>query len=157
MSEQKSGGFHFGDIGRDVKIEAGGDVVGGNKVTTTHVGFNDHTQKDEFLKQMDELRSALREIKSQVEGLDQFDDDAKDQLVMEILQEVSELKQAKQDAEQLEPGQSPPEDKLQSISQCLDRAGRLLDKIKVVGDLVAGVAVRIAPVLTSARHLLGIQ
>lgn len=163
MSEQKSGGFHFGNVGRDVKIEAGADVVGGDKVTTTHAGFDDQTQKQEFLKQMDELRAALREIKSQVEGVEQFDEDAKDQLEMEILQQVSELKQAKQDAQQLEPGQSPPEDKLQSVGQCLDKADGLLDKIKGIGDSAAGIAESVAPIvakalpiLASARHLLGI-
>ena len=162
MSEQKSGGFHFGDVGRDLKIEAGGDVVAGNKITTIDAGFNDQTQKDEFLKQMDELRSALCEIKSPVEGLDQFDDDARDQLVMEILQQVSELKQVKQGATQLEPGQSP-EDKLQSVGQCLDEVAGLLHKIKAIGDSATGIAEKVAPVLAnalpilaSARHLLGI-
>lgn len=164
MSEQKSGGFHFGNVGRDVKMEAGGDIVGHDKVTTTtHAGFNDQAQKQEFLKEMDELRAALREIKSQVESVEQFDEDSKDQLVMEILQQVSELKQTKQEAEQLEPGQRPAEVKLQSVGQCLDKAGGLLDKIKGIGDSAAGIAESVAPVLAkalpilaSARHLLGI-
>ena len=163
MGEKKTGGIHIGDVGRDVKIEAGGDVVAGDKVTTAHAGFDDQAQKQEFLKQMDELRSALREIKSQVEGIEQFDEDAKDQLVMELLQQVSELKQAKEDAEQLEPGQSPSADKLQSVGQCLDKAGGLLDKIKGIGNSAAGIAESVAPILAkalpilaSARHLLGI-
>jgi len=163
MSEEKSGGFHFGSVGRDVKMEAGGDFVAGDKVMTPRAAFEDQRQKQEFLEQMEELRSALREIKSQVEGVEQFDEDAKDQLVLEILQQISELKHAKQDAEQLEAGQSPPDGKVQSVGQCLDKAGGLLDKIKGIGDSAAGLAESVAPVLAkalpilaSARHLLGI-
>ena len=37
-------------------IEAGGDVVAGNKVTTTHVVFGDRGHKQEFLDQLDGLR-----------------------------------------------------------------------------------------------------
>lgn len=163
IAEAKSGGFHFGHVGRDVKIEAVGDIVAGDKVTTTHNGFNDVTQKQEFLKQMDELRSALREIKSQVEGVEHFDEDARDELVMEILQQLSEVKQAKQDAEQLVPGQLSAADRLQSVGQCLDKTGGLLDKIKAIGASAAGIAETVAPVLAkalpilaSARHLLGV-
>lgn len=163
MSEEKSGGFEISNVGRDVTIEAGGDIVGGDKVTTTHAGFDDQAQKQEFLDQLDELRSALREIKSQVESVEQYDEDAKDQLVMEILQQVSALKQAKQDAGQLEPGEAPPTDTLQSVGQCLEKAGGLLDKIKGIGAAASGIVERVVPIvaralpiLASARHLLGI-
>jgi hypothetical protein len=163
MSEEESGGFHFGNVGRDVKIQAGGDIVGHDKVTTAHAGFNDQGQKQEFLNQLDELRSALREVKSKVESIGQFDEDARDQLVMELLQQVSELKQAMQDADQLEPGEAPPADTLQSVGHCLDKAGGLLDRIKGIGDTASGIAESIVPIvgkalpiLASARHLLGI-
>jgi DNA repair exonuclease SbcCD ATPase subunit len=163
MNEQKSGGIHISNVGRDVKIEAGGHIVAHDMVTTTNAGFDDQQQKQEFLQQMDELRAALREIKSQVESVESFDEDAKDQLVMEILQQVSELKQAQQEADQLEPGQPPPADKLKSVGQCLEKAGGLLDKIKGIGDTAAGIAERVVPIvaralpiLASARHLLGI-
>lgn len=163
MSEQKSGGFHFGDVGRDVKIEANGDIVAGDKVSMPHTGFEDQAKKQEFLKQMDELRSKLREIKSHMEDIDQFDEDEKDELVMEILQQVSELKQAKEDAEQFEPGQIPAEDKLGSVGKCLERADGLLDKIKAIGDTATGIAEHVVPIvaktlpiLASVRQLLGI-
>ena len=99
MGEESSGGFNFENIGRDVRIDAGGDIVADNKNTTTHIVFNDQGQKQEFLDQLGELRSVLREVKSQVESVEQFDEDARDQLVMELLQRVSELKHAEQDAD----------------------------------------------------------
>lgn len=163
MSEEKSGGIHIDGVGRDVKIQAGGDIVGGDKVTTTHAGFDDQAQKQEFLDQLDELRSAMREIKSQVESVEQYDEDTKDQLVMEALQQVSALKQAKQDADQLEPGEAPPADTLQAVGQCLEKAGGLLDKIKSIGDTASGIAesvmpivAKALPIVASARHLLGV-
>ena len=162
MNDGKSGGFHFGNVGRDVNIEAGGDIVGRDKVTTTHSGFDDQTQKQEFLNQLEELRSSLREIRAQLESDEQFDEDAKDQLVMEILQQVSDLKEAKQDADQLELGEAPPADKLQSVGQCLEKAGGLLDKIKGIGETATGIAQSVVPIvakalpiLASARHLMG--
>ena len=163
MSEEKSGGINIGSVGRDANFDAGGDIVAGDKVTTTHVVFGDQADKQEFLDQLDELRSAMREIKSQVEGIAQFDEDAKDQLVAEILQHVSELKQAKQDADQIEPGKPQPADRLQSVGKCLDKAGGLLDKIRGIGDTVSGIAesvmpmvAKALPIVASARHLLGI-
>ena len=154
MSEQKSAGFHFPGVGGDVTISAGGDVVAGNKVTTTHTGFHDQARKDQFLTQLDELRSALVNLKLQVEAPGSFDDDARDQLVMDIQQQVSELKRAKQNAEQFEPGQAPRKDILQSVGQCLHKTGGLLDKIQAIGDSAAGVAERVAPVLARALPIL---
>ncbi len=163
MSNEKTGGIHINGTGRDVKVEAGGDIVGGDKVTTTHVVFGDRAHKQEFLDQLDELRSTLREIKSQVESVEQYDEDTKDQLVMEILQQVSALKQAKQDADQMEPGKASPADALQSVGQCLEKAGGLLEKIKSIGDTASEIAESIMPIVAkalpivaSARHLLGI-
>ncbi len=163
MSNEKTGGIHINGTGRDVKVEAGGDIVGGDKVTTTHVVFGDRAHKQEFLDQLDELRSALREIKSQIESVEQYDEDTRDQLVMEILQQVSSLKQAKQDADQMEPGEAPPAHTLQSVGQCLENAGGLLDKIKSIGETASGITksvmpivARALPIVASARHLLGI-
>jgi len=68
-SEETRGGFHFGNVGRDVTMKAGGDIVGGNKETTTttiQTGFKSEEQKQEFQKQLDALREALREIKGVV-------------------------------------------------------------------------------------------
>jgi len=163
VSNENSGGFNFGNVGRDVTVNAGGDIVGHDKITTTNAGFDDQTQKQEFLSQLDELRSALREIKSQVESVEQFDQDAKEELVAEILRQVSELKKAKEDAEQLEPGRSPPADTLKSVGDCLDKTGGLLDKFKGISSAASGFATSMAPVIAKAlpilatvRHLFGI-
>jgi hypothetical protein len=33
--EAARGGFHFGNVGRDAKMNAGGDIVAGDKTVTT--------------------------------------------------------------------------------------------------------------------------
>jgi hypothetical protein len=167
MGSDKSNGIHIGKVGGDVSLTAGGDIVAGDKTTHTQVGFQDQANKDQLLGQLEELRSALRELKGQVENAPQLDQDAKDQLVVEILQQVSSLKQAREDAQQVEPGPLTPGHaaavQLESVGQCLDKAGGLLDKVKSLGEAAAGLAGSLAPVLAravpivlSARHLLGI-
>jgi len=106
---------------------------------------------------------ASREISSQVESIEQIDEDTKDRLVVELLQQVSELKQARRDAEQFQPGQSPSAERLRLVSLCLDKADKLFDKIKFIGNTATGIAERVVPIvaktlpiLASARNLIGI-
>jgi hypothetical protein len=163
MTEEKSGGFHFGTVGRDVKIEAGGDIVAGDKISTTTTGFQQQSDKDEFVKQLGELRSALRDIKTQIADIERLDEDAKDELSLDILQQLSELKNAMAQAEGLDVGRAPPSEQFESVTGCLDRTGLVLDKIKSLGENASELAANVTPVLlrtlpllASARHLIGL-
>jgi hypothetical protein len=49
--EKSGGGFHFGNVGGNVKMKAGGDIGGGDKTTTTTTitkGFAGDEQKQQF-------------------------------------------------------------------------------------------------------------
>ena len=164
---KKEGGFHFGNVSGGVKVEAGGDVVGRDKTTTssttTNIGFKQEEDKQQFIQQIDELRSAMREIKSQVESAPEVDEDFKDDLVMEIMQQISDLKETKEGAEELPVGEQPPSDKTEGIEKCLDKAGGLLEKIQGMGEKAVEFAGKAAPIigkslaiLAGARQLFGI-
>jgi hypothetical protein len=63
-SEKSGGGFHFGNVGRDVKMKAGGDITGGNKTTTTTTTtitkwFAGDEQQKRFQAETDQLREAF--------------------------------------------------------------------------------------------------
>ena len=64
----KKGGFHIGTVGGNVGITAGGDIVGGDKTTTTTIqkGFAAEEQKQEFQAQIDQLREALRAVREEI-------------------------------------------------------------------------------------------
>src|SRR6185503_20228909 len=108
MSEQKrSGGIQFGNVGRDVKFEAGGDIVGGDKTTTTTVsGFRGDEDKQRFQAEIDVLREILREIKGHVEASSDVSADDKDELTGQIIHHVKELKKVKEETAPLNPGQA---------------------------------------------------
>jgi|SRR5258708_7549469 len=168
-SEETRGGFHFGNVGRDVTMKAGGDIVGGNKETTTtttttiQTGFKSEEQKQEFQKQLDALREALREIKGVVETSAGLTADEKDELSTEILHHVKTLKEVKETTAELSPGQKPPVDIGQMVESNLEQAGSILDKVQTVAkksvELAAKVGefgVKYGPLVLSARHLFGL-
>src|SRR5262245_22177760 len=108
MSEQRRGGIHVGNVGRDVRIHAGGDVVGGDKTTTTTHGFRSEDEKDRFQTEIEALRETLREIKAHIEASSEVSADDKDELGAEILQHVKDLKSTKEQTAPLNAGQVPP-------------------------------------------------
>src|SRR6266571_5572792 len=93
----KKGGFHFGNVGGNVKITAGGDIVGGDKTATTTIqkGFRGEEQKQQFEVQIEQLRDALRAIKAEIEANPALSNDEKEEATGEILQQVKALKEVK--------------------------------------------------------------
>lgn len=180
MSDEKQGGgnvgnFSFGNVGGDASviagnIQAGGDIVAGDKTTTTTTttttithGFKEEEDKAEFLKQIDELRAIMRQMRSEIEALEGLDEDEKDDLVMEVGQQVKDLKTAKEEAEQTEAGKEVPKDKAELMGEYLDKTTTLMEKLKKMGEATAATAEKLAPyvvkalpLLASARHLFGL-
>jgi hypothetical protein len=121
--EETRGGFHFGNVSRDVQMRAGGDIVGGDKTTTTAVqhGFQSEEQKQEFQNQLDALRAALREIKGQVEASVGLSADEKDDLAAEILQHVQALRDVKETTAEVPLGQKPSTNVSKMVESSLDK------------------------------------
>ena len=71
MSGATRGGFNIGTVGGNASFRAGGDMVAGDKTTqttttnTVNNGFKQDDDKQKFLRQIDELRAALRELHRQ--------------------------------------------------------------------------------------------
>src|SRR5262245_26094616 len=105
----KKGGFHIGSIGGDMKMTAGGDIVGGDKVTTTiQKGFRADDQKLRFQQQIDQLRDALRAVREQIKNHPSLSDDQKEEAEGEILQHVKALKEVKEKSAELPAGKEAP-------------------------------------------------
>jgi hypothetical protein len=69
MSDANKAGFHVGSVGGNFSISAGGDVVAGDKVTTSSTttitnGFQQEEDKQQFTQKLEELRTAFREIQT---------------------------------------------------------------------------------------------
>jgi len=110
MSEKSGGGFHFGNIGGNVSQNAGGDIVGGDKTTTTttQIGFAGEEQKKQFHSEIEQLREALRAMKTEIETCASLDQDEKDEVISEILQQVNALKEVKEKTAAVPPGKAAP-------------------------------------------------
>jgi len=168
MSDKSSkGGFNFGNVGGNVSIEAGGDVVAGDKTTTTTIttGFKQEQDKQEFIQQVEELRQQLRQVKSEIEDAEGIDEDEKDAIVMEVMQQIKALKTAKDEAGQLPAQQEPSQEKrdaieapLNGVNSIVSKVSKVFDKAAEIGDKVKKInSLRlILPVLASARHLFGL-
>ncbi|MEK8019249.1 MAG: hypothetical protein VSS75_020450 [Candidatus Parabeggiatoa sp.] len=164
MSDKSSkGGFNIGNVGGNVSIQAGGDVVAGDKTTTTTItGFKQGQDKQEFIEQIEELRKQLRDIKSEIEETKGLDEDEKEAIIMEVMQQVKALKTAKEEAEQLPPQQEPSQEKRDAIEAPLNSVSQIISKISTVFENTADFGGKfknvayITSLLLSARHLFGL-
>ena len=151
MGDQNSGGFNAGG---SIQNTAGGDIVAGDKITTTTQGFSEPESKEEFLTQVEELRTALRDIKKQISDASQCDDDLRDELEAEILKQIIALNKSKDEIKQLKVGEAAPSAKIQAVKETLEGTSKVLDKIKSVGESVSEFTSDVAPIVAKALPLL---
>ena len=127
MAGSTKGGFNIGTVGKNASFSAGGDMVAGDKITqstttTVNNGFKQDDDKLEFLKQIDELRTILRELQTKAAEAPGLSQDAKDEIVAEVLQQVDLLQKTKAQAANLPVAQPPPAGTLQVIQRSLERS-----------------------------------
>jgi len=166
MSETSEGGFNIGSVGGSVSVTAGGDVVAGDKNTTTTTitnGFKQEEDKQKFMRDIEELRSALRELQTKIQDAAGVSQDDKDKLVADVMQQVIALKTAKEEAGNLPVAQTGPPNKSKRIANYLDTTKTLLDKLNELGAKAVEIGATLKPyvekalpLLLSARMLFGI-
>jgi hypothetical protein len=169
MSGTSKGGFNIGSVGGSVSVTARGDVVAGDKTTTTTTtttitnGFKQEEDKQQFVRNLEELRTALRELQTKIQEAPAVAQDEKDAIVAEVMQQVTALKTAKEEAGSLPVAQQGPPDQSKRVVNYLDTTKSLLDKINELGTKAVeiGTAVKpyvekALPLLLSARVLFGI-
>jgi hypothetical protein len=150
--------------GGDINLnQAEGDITYGDKITTQTIttGFKQEQDKQEFLKQIEELRGALRQIQTEMQNVAGLDQDAKDEIVTAIMQQVTALNKAKGEAEKLSP--ESPAAKHKTLEDYLESTETVLNKAKEIGGKAAEWTVKLAPyfekalpLVLSARRLFGI-
>ena len=165
----KKGGFHIGNVGRGVNLQAGVDIVGGDKTTTTTItktiqaGFSDESKKQQFLAQIEQLIGALREVKAAIEAHSLLHQDHKEEAAGEIIQHLKVLKEIKEKAADVSTGKQATPEVAAAVEKALDRTGdglkkllQLANKAGGIGKTVAELAAKCAPIIVSARHLFGL-
>jgi len=169
MSDGPKGGINIRNVGRDVSIKTGRDIIIQNTDTTTTntttitSGFKQEEDKQQFVRDIEDLRSALRELQTKIQETAGVSQDDKDKLAAEVIQQVIALKTAKEEAENLTVAQEGPPDKCKLIANYLDTTKTLLDKVNALGAKAVemGAALKpyvekALPLLASARVLFGI-
>jgi len=168
MSDGNKGGFNIGSVGGSFSVSAGGDVVAGDKVTTTSTttitnGFQQEENKQQFVHDLEELRTTLREVQTKIQEAPGVSQDDKDKIAADVMQQVIALKTAKEEASSLPVGQQAPPDKGKQIESYLQSTGTLLDKVNELGAKAVEIGTTVKPyvekalpLLLSARALFGI-
>jgi len=161
----KKTGFHIGHVGGNVAMTAGGDIVGGDKTTTTTIqkGFRAEEQKQQFQAQIEQLREALRTLKGEIEANSALSNDQKEDAAGEIIQHVKALKEVKEKTAELPAGTPATADVGSLVETTLDRAGGIMDKLQSLAKTTSEVAGKVGefgkqygPLILSARHLFGL-
>ncbi len=140
-----------------------GDIVAGDKIirettetttTTITYGFKHDTDKIAFLDQIEALRATLRDIKNAVEALDDVDQDEKDEVAADVMQQVNELNTVKKEAEATPAGKEAPKEKADLMGKYLDKTTTLMEKLKKMGEATAAASEKIIPAVIKALPLL---
>lgn len=169
MSNKESN-FSFGNVGGNVGItqaggdvnHAGGDIVGRDKITTTdnstttYNGFKQEQDKQQFLTEIENLRTLLRSVKGEVETSAKLDEDKKDEMSLELMQQAKALKDVKEQATNLPAGQEAPKEQTLSLTDCLEKTGTLMEKAQAFGEKAAEFSIKAAPMLINLKSLFGL-
>ena len=166
-NEKSKGGFHFGNVGGNVKMKVGGDMVAHDKTTTTTItiqkGFAGDDQKQQFQSEIDQLREALQAMKTEIEASASLDQDKKDQVITDIQQQVNALKQVKEETADVPTGKPAPAEIATKVEGALDSANGIVEKLEGlatktadIGETVGKFALKYGPLILSARHLFGL-
>jgi hypothetical protein len=162
----QKGGFHFGNVGRNVDITAGGDVVSGDKITMTSTithGFQGDGQKQQFQEQVDQLRAALIDLRAAIEGSKTLPEAKKREAAAQIADSDEALRTVKDVAAEIPAGKRAPEEATTTVQTKLERAAGIIATLKTLTesavDLAASVgtfAAKYGPLILSSRHLFGL-
>jgi len=160
-------GINISNIGGNVSLDAGADIVGGDKTTTTtttttQYGFSQPEDKQQFIAHVDELRSLMKEMNSRIDDMEGLDDDQKEELEDELSNQIKNIRQLKKDADQLEPNAEPDSAVVDNITKHINSVSGIIEKIESFQEkstnfasTVGDILVKSAPLLLSARHLFG--
>jgi hypothetical protein len=160
----RSGGITFGNVGGDVNVKAGGDIVGGNKEAATfRVTFADEEERRRFQAQIDELREMLRGFKTAAEASPHLSVEDKESIASEVLEHVKSLKEIGDRTAAIPVGVRAPRELASSVESKLKRASGLLESAdglakKATGfaETVATFAAKFGPLILSVGHLFGL-
>jgi glutaredoxin 2 len=167
MSNKKSK-FSFGNVGGRVNIknseknnQAGADIVARDKITITdhsthYHGFKKEQDKEQFLSEIKNLRTLLRSIKGEIEGSDQLDQPERDEMSLNLIQQIKALKAVKKETANLLAGQEASSEQTLSITDCFEKTNELMDKAHAFGEKVAELSIKITPVVMTLKSLFGL-
>lgn len=170
MMSNKDSSFNFGNVSGNVTAtqaggdinQAGGDIVGRDKITTTdnstttYNGFKQEQDKEQFLSEIENLRALLRSVKGEVEDSDKLDEDKKDELSLELMQQTKFLRTVKDQAADLPTGQEAPKEQTLSLTDCLEKTETLMEKAQAFGEKAAELTIKAAPMLATLKSLFGL-
>ena len=164
-----SGGFHFGSVGGAVTVRGGGDVVGGDKTTTTTItttitkGFAGEDQKLQFQQRIVQLREALSEVKSRIEGHPALTEGQKMEMTAALVEEDGALEAVDKKTAATAVGESAPPEVAATIEAALDPNAGIAQKLQHLAahtgaavGIVGEFAGKFGPLLLGARHLFGL-
>jgi hypothetical protein len=167
MSDKK-GNFNFGNVSGNVTVnqaggdinQAGGDIIGRDKITTTdhsvnYIGFKKEADKEQFLAEIENLRTLLRLMKNEIEANQELDEDKRDEISLALMQQTKVLKEVKEQAVILPAGQEATPEQTNSLVHCLETTNELMDKAQSVGEKIAELTLKATPFLVTLKSLFG--
>lgn len=156
------GGFHIGNVGGNVDMKAGGDIVGGNKtVKEIQRVLASEQGRSEADRHLVEFAKALEDIRAEVAKAAELSAAEREQLVSELGDRLSKLESARETIVQPPPAEAGGE-LAKGVETTLEHAGKALDRVREIGGKSAALAVKIAGMVTASgaaldhlRRLLG--
>jgi len=146
-------------------MKAGGDVIGGDKTTTTTItkGFAGEEQKQQFQAEIDQLREVLRSMKAEIEANASLDQNKRDEVVSDIVEQVKDLQDVKEETATVPTGKPAPAQIAAKVEEALERAGGIVEKLQglaskggEVAETVGKLVMKCGPLILRAGYLFGL-
>lgn len=161
------GKYNFGNVAGSVNInevkgdlkQAGGDIVDGDKIThsgntSSYNGFKQEEDKQQFIAELEKLRTAMRSIRDEIAAAESVDEDDKDEMFSDLLEQIKALKEAKEQAGEIPVGEEASEEQSRSIGDYIEQTGEIMDRAEAFGESVGELSLKLAPLIATAQPAL---
>lgn len=152
------GGFYTGWVGgnQSFNVNGGGDIVAGNKTTstTTRTGLDAATLEKLGLD-IGQVVAVLHGMREQVDKAELGKDDRYD-LLSEITGCSKQLRELSEQIKALPPGNVPPTELTTQLTKSLQGAEAVGKRVASLVDTAKELGLKLAPVVNSVSQILGL-
>jgi hypothetical protein len=138
--------------------QAGVDIVKGNKTTNADNnifnGFKQENDKQQFIVELEKLRTVMRDMRNEIIAIDCENEDDKDEIFSALIAQINALKQAKQQVEEIPIGEQATTEQTHSIQDYIESTHEIIERAQTFGETMEDLTMKLTPLIAAAQPML---